>query len=170
MSDPLPFDPIEEAGRQWRKHWGAPAATPMMAVTSLMRVQQVVLARLNELLTPFALSFSRYEALMLLYLSRRGSLPLGKIGSRLQVHPTSVTSLIDGLEKQGYAARSPHPTDRRATLATITARGREVAEQATAALNGERFGTAPLRAGDLRAMTDVLRELRHAAGDFSDGS
>lgn len=167
MSDPLSFDPIEEAGRQWRKHWGGPAATPMMAVTSIMRVQQVMLARLNELLAPFELSFSRYEALMLLFLSRTGSLPLGKIGARLQVHPTSVTSLIDGLEKHGYVARSPHPTDRRATLATISPRGREVAEQATAALNGDRFGTTPLRAADLRAVTEVLRQLRHAAGDFT---
>jgi DNA-binding MarR family transcriptional regulator len=168
VSDPLSFDPIEEAGRQWRKHWGGPSATPMMAVTSIMRVQQVMLARLNELLAPFELSFSRYEALMLLYLSRTGSLPLGKIGARLQVHPTSVTSLVDGLEKHRYAARSPHPRDRRATLATITPRGREVAAQATEALNGERFGTAPLRAADLRQMTDVLRQLRLAAGDFSD--
>lgn len=167
MSEPLPFDPIEEAGRQWSKHWGGSAATPMMAVTSLMRAQQVVLARLNELLAPLELSFSRYEALMLLYLSRSGSLPLGKIGVRLQVHPTSVTSLVDGLEKRGYAARSPHPTDRRATLATITPRGREVAEQATEALNGDSFGTAPLGASDLREMTDVLRALRLHAGDFS---
>ncbi|MDW5594225.1 MarR family transcriptional regulator [Conexibacter stalactiti] len=167
MSDPLPFDPIEEAGRQWRSHWGGTAATPMMAVTSLMRAQQLLLARLNELLAPLELSFSRYEALMLLYLSSRGSLPLGKIGARLQVHPTSVTSLVDGLEKRGYATRSPHPTDRRATLATITARGRDVAEQATRALNDARFGTAPLGAADLRALTGTLRDLRQDAGDFT---
>ena len=30
----------------------------------------------------------------------RGSLPLGKMGVRLQVHPTSVTNLVDGLEKR----------------------------------------------------------------------
>lgn len=168
MGDQLSFDPIEEAGRQWRVHWGGAQATPMMAVTSIMRVQQIVLARLNELLAPYELSFSRYEALMLLFLSRRGSLPLGKIGARLQVHPTSVTSLIDGLERHGYALRSPHPTDRRTTLASITDHGRDVAREATEALNGARFGTAPLRAGDLRAMTRMLRDLRIDAGDFSD--
>jgi len=88
MAEPLRFDPIEEAGRQWRTHWGAAPVTPMMAVTSVMRVQQIWLARLNETLEPFALTFARYEALMLLYFSRAGSLPLGKIGARLQVHPT----------------------------------------------------------------------------------
>jgi DNA-binding MarR family transcriptional regulator len=168
VGDQLSFDPIEEAGRQWRVHWGGEEATPMMAVTSIMRVQQIVLARLNELLVPHELSFSRYEALMLLFLSRRGSLPLGKIGARLQVHPTSVTSLIDGLERHGYALRSPHPTDRRTTLASITGEGRRVARAATEALNRAQFGTAPLNAGDLREVTRVLRELRVDAGDFSD--
>jgi DNA-binding MarR family transcriptional regulator len=167
MSDPLSFDPIEEAGRQWRKHWGASPVTPMMAVTSVMRVQQIWLARLNETLEPFALTFARYEALMLLYYSRAGSLPLGKIGARLQVHPTSVTNLVDGLEKLRYAKRAPHPSDRRTTLATITARGRRVATEATEALHAIRFGTPPLRKAELEILTDVLRRARFAAGDFS---
>jgi DNA-binding MarR family transcriptional regulator len=138
----------------------------MMTVTSVMRVQQIWLARLNETLAPFELTFARYEALMLLYLSRAGSLPMGKIGARLQVHPTSVTNLIDGLEKLGYAERTPHPEDRRTTLAAITARGREVASAATDALNQDRFGTDPLRPGELRTLTDVLTRARREAGDF----
>ena len=166
MSSPLGFDPIEEAGRQWRKRWGPAATVPMMTVTSVMRVQQIWLARLNETLAPFELTFARYEALMLLYLSRAGSLPMGKIGARLQVHPTSVTNLIDGLEKLGYAERRPHPEDRRTTLAAISARGREVAGAATEALNESRFGTEPLRLSELRALTDVLTWARCEAGDF----
>jgi DNA-binding MarR family transcriptional regulator len=138
----------------------------MMAVTSLMRVQQIVLARLNDALAPFELSFARYEALMLLYLSRAGSLPLGKMGARLQVHPTSVTNLIDGLERLEYALREPHPSDRRTTLATITDRGREVAAEATGVLNAMRFATEPLTPSELQTVTDVLRRLRLAAGDF----
>ena len=166
MAAPLGFDPIEEAGRQWRRRWGPTATVPMMTVTSVMRVQQIWLARLNETLAPFELTFARYEALMLLYLSRAGSLPMGNIGVRLQVHPTSVTNLIDGLEKLGYAERTPHPDDRRTTLAAITGRGREVASAATDALNESRFGTEPLRPGELRSLTAVLGRARHEAGDF----
>lgn len=142
----------------------------MMAVTSVMRAQQVMLGRLNELLEPYELSFSRYEALMLLFLSRTGSLPLGRLGARLQVHPTSVTSLIDGLQRSGYVARSPHPSDRRATLATITARGRAIAAEATEALNAAQFGVAGLETAELRGLTDVLRTLRVDAGDFAAGA
>lgn len=166
MPNPLSFDPIDEAGRQWRKHWGAATAPPMMAVTSMMRAQQIVLARLNEALEPFRLSFPRYEALMLLFYSREGELPLGKMGARLQVHPTSVTSLIDGLEGLGYVVRSAHPTDRRTTLATITESGRETAAAATEALNAITFGMAPLKRSDVTVVVDVLRDLRQAAGDF----
>jgi len=138
----------------------------MAAVTSIMRVHQLVMARLNDELKPWDLTFARYEALMLLFFSRTGSLPLGKMGARLQVHPTSVTNLIDGLEKAGYATRAPHPSDRRTTLATITDRGREVAERSTEALNAMRFGTGELTRNDLTVLTDVLRRMRAGAGDF----
>jgi DNA-binding MarR family transcriptional regulator len=166
VSDPLSFDPIEEAGRQWRQHWGPATVAPMTAVTSVMRVQQIWLARLNAALDPFDLTFARYEALMLLFFSRAGSLPLGKIGARLQVHPTSVTSLVDGLEEARYVRRAPHPRDRRTTLATITSTGREVAGAATDALHAIRFGTPPLRKSELETLTDVLRRVRVAAHDF----
>lgn len=168
MPGELRFDPIAEAGRQWRKHWGATAVPSMSAVTSIMRVEQILMARLNETLEPFGLTFPRYEALMLLYLSRRGSLPLGKMGARLQVHRTSVTNLVDGLEKDGLAIRAPHPTDRRTTLATLTNRGRETALAATEALNDMRFGTAPLRQGELESLTEILRRLRAEADQFAE--
>jgi DNA-binding MarR family transcriptional regulator len=167
---PLNFDPIAEAGRLWRERWGDDAAPPMEAVTSIMRVQQILLARLNAVLEPYGLTFARYEALMLLFLSRNGSLPLGKMGDRLQVHRTSMTNLIDGLERAGLATRAPHPTDRRTTLATINARGREVAAEATQELNALRFGTEPLGRDELSAAVDLLRQVRVGAEDFTESS
>lgn len=167
---PLDFDPIAEAGRQWRDRWGEDSVLPMTAATSIMRVQQILMARLNAAVEPLGLTFPRYEALMLLFLSRRGSLPLGKMGVRLQVHRTSMTNLIDGLERAGYAQRVAHPTDRRTTLAQITPRGRDVAEQATEALNGLRFGMDPLGEQPLASVVEMFEHLRAAAGDFSSPS
>ncbi len=139
----------------------------MAAVTSIMRAQQFLISRLNDAVRPFGLTFPRYEALMLLLFSRRGSLPLGKIGERLQVHPTSVTNIIDGLESDGFVRRVPHESDRRATLAEITPEGRSVAEQATDVLNDAAFWTAPLSRAELDGITTTIEKLRHAAGDFS---
>ena len=167
MPRPLPFDPIAEAQRQWHEHWGPEAVPAMTSVTSIMRAQQILIARLNGLLRPWQLTFPRYEALMLLFYSRNGALPLGKMSDRLQVHRTSITNTIDGLERLGYVERSPHERDRRTTLATLTTRGREVAAAATRLLNAERFGTAPLEHGDLVALEQVLRRLREGAGDFA---
>jgi DNA-binding MarR family transcriptional regulator len=169
VSKPLSFDPIQEAGRQWRKHWGSGPVAAMMAVTSVMRVQQILLARCNEALEPYGLTFARYEALMLLYFSAAGSLPLGKMGARLQVHPTSVTNLVDGLEHLGYAERTPHPSDRRTTLAAITEHGRQVAELATGSMHEVGFGTGPLRKGELDQVTELMRRVRVGAGDFEPG-
>lgn len=162
----LDFDPIAAAGRQWAERWGASPVPSMAAVTALMRAQQILMARLNGLLAPFDLTFPRYEALMLLFLSRSGSLPLGKLGERLQVHPTSITSLVDTLERSGHVRREPHETDRRMTLASITAHGRDVAARATAVLNDARFGTSPLGDAALEEISTLLRPVRLDAGDF----
>jgi DNA-binding MarR family transcriptional regulator len=162
----LPFDPVAEARRNWAQHWGDDPVPSMSAVTSIMRVQQILLARLNDTLKPFDLTFPRYEALMLLYYSRRGALPLGKMGDRLQVHRTSVTNIIDGLEKSGFVTRVPHARDRRTTLAEITEPGRKTAAEATAILNDMHFGTRPLEPPELDAITRTLEHLRADADGF----
>src|SRR5688500_6261089 len=137
----------------------------MHAVTSLMRVQQIVIGRLDALLKPHGLTFARYEALVLLTFSSRGSLPLGKMGERLQVHPTSVTSIVRKLEADGHVVRRPHPDDGRAVLAEITTSGREVVEAATADLVGADFGLGVLDDEALGRLSELLRPVRRAAGD-----
>jgi len=163
----LPFDPIEEARRQWLAHGWGEAAVGMAAVTSVMRAEQIFMSRVEEILKPFELTFARYEALVLLMFSRTGALPLNKIGQRLQVHPASVTNTIDRLESQGLVVRLPHPTDRRATLAEITDAGRDLAAQATEAVNAKAFASTGLTGDDEQALVRILRTLRHGAGDFA---
>lgn len=164
---PLSFDPIAEASRQWQSHWGARPTPSMAAVTSIMRCQQILMSGLNDLLKPFELTFPRYEVLMLLYLSRAGSLPLGKIGERLQVHRTSVTGLVDRLEQQDLVVRLAHDRDRRKTLAKITPQGRQVAQRATAILNEARFAMPDVPDRSLARIVDLLGQVRLSAGDFT---
>lgn len=166
-SRPLRIDPIAEARRHWEERWGAEPARAMAAVTSIMRAQQVLIGRYNALLRPLGITFPRYEALMLLSFTRKGALPLGKIGERLQVHRTSVTNIVDKLEADGLVRRVPHADDRRATLAEIMPAGRRLAERATAVLNQDLFGVGALPAEQHDALTAILRELRLDAGDFA---
>lgn len=168
MSEPLPFDPIAEARRQWHERWGEEHARPMAAVTSLMRAQQILLARLGELLRPLGLTFPRYETLMVLVFSRSGSLPVGKMGERLQVHRTSMTHMADRLEQAGLATRVSHAEDRRSTLISITPAGRELAARATQILNEAGFAMDPLGDAQLETLTEVLGAIRRDEGDFVD--
>ncbi len=132
----------------------------MAAATSIMRAQQIVLTTADTALRPLDLTFARYEALKLLAFSRNGSLPLGKMGVRLMVHPTSVTNTIDRLEASGFVERQPHPTDRRTTLAVITPAGRLVVEQATEVLEATEFAMGPLSGAERRQLTALITKLR----------
>jgi DNA-binding MarR family transcriptional regulator len=166
----LDFDPIAEARSRWEQRWGSEPGLAMAAVTSIMRVQQILLAEINAFLRPLGLNFPRYEALMLLSFSRQGALPLGKIGERLQVHPTSVTNIIDRLEADGFVIRSPHSSDRRTVLAQITPPGRRIAHRATRVLNEAAFVMSPYASKELEALVMLLRKLRIYAGDFIESS
>lgn len=52
-----------------------------------------------------------------------------KLSEALRCTPRHVTALIDNLSEAGFVARGPHPTDRRATLVTLTPQGVEAAER-----------------------------------------
>ncbi len=162
-----PIDPIAEARRQWIEHGWPDAAEGMSVVTSVMRVQQLLLARIDDALAPFELTFARFEILQLLAFSRVGSLPLGKIGSRLQVHPTSASSAVDRLERQGFVRRSPHPTDGRTTLIELLPAGRTVVARATKVLNDEVFGAVGLTPRQTGDLLGLLETFRRNSGDLA---
>ena len=163
---PDAIDPIAKARRRWVEHGWVDAAPGMAAITSLMRAQAIVSRRVEVALRPLGITFARYEVLMLLSFSRRGSLPMSLIGARLQVHQTSVTNAVDRLEAAEYVRRSPHPQDRRATIVTLTDAGRELAEKATEVLNRDVFSRPGLGPDGVEILLGQLDALRHDAGDF----
>ena len=167
-SGPLPVDPIAEAKRQWIAHGWTDAAPGMSAVTSIIRAQQLLLARIDAALKPFKLSFARYEMLRLLGFTREGRMPMASAIARLQVHPTSVTNTVDRLVRDRLVEREPHPGDGRAAMLVLTASGRELVEQATDALNTEVFADPGLSDDDTAELVAIIARLRKGAGDFTD--
>jgi DNA-binding MarR family transcriptional regulator len=164
--DPLPFDPIMRAAELWEERIG-PART-MAAVTSVMRAQQILLSAVDGALRPHGLTFARYEALVLLTFARRGRLPMRVMGERLQLHPTSVTNIVDRLQADHLVERNSHPTDRRTTLVTITEAGRQRQKAATVALTDIDFGFVGLDEEQTAQLSALLTQVRRAAGDFTD--
>ena len=161
-------DPIREAHRQWIRHGWHDAADGMAMVTSVVRVQQLLLERIDAVLRPLDLTVARYEVLRLLSFSSSGGMPMTRLGSLLQVHATSVTSAVDRLEKQGYVGRARRQDDRRVVVASITDAGREVVEAATVGLNRDVFERPGIEPQQVTALTALLGELRASAGDRVD--
>lgn len=163
------MDLVAEARRNWVDN-DLGEVEAMVAATSLARSHQIVLGRINSALSQFSLTFSRYEALALLSFARNGSMAMARMGERLQVHPTSVTSTIDRLERDGLVTRCPHPDDRRATLATLTKDGRILLTAATSELEQIRWGMGEVADSRLDDLNHELSSVRASAGDNVSGS
>jgi len=163
---PLAFDPIEAARRQWIDHGWNDSSLGMAVVTSVMRAHSIYLARVDDVLRPFGLTFARYELLALVSFSSSGSLPMNKAGARLQVHPTTITNSVDRLEAQEMVRRRLHATDRRMTLVEILPAGRVRLDEATRALNENVFSNLGVAQADMDSIVTLLQKVRFNAGDF----
>lgn len=159
-------DPEDAARDFWINQGSADAADGLSAVLGLMSAHRLVMARIDRTIGPLGLTFAKYEILMMLTFTSRGSMSIGRMGLLLQVHPTSVTSTVDGLEALGLVVRRRSSSDRRMVHAHITMKGRRLAERATAALNAEVFEQLGLTSSQSARLWSVLRSLRANAGDF----
>lgn len=151
--------------RNWVR-LGWPDEIYIGAASSIARVAEIIRLTTEEITKPHGVSQTRQELLSVLYMSRAGELPMGKIGSRLFIHPTSVTSAVDGLERLGYVERVPHPVDRRTTLVRITQAGRELVERTTPEVQATRYGLGALTEEEAAEIVRLLRKVRLAHGDF----
>jgi DNA-binding MarR family transcriptional regulator len=103
---------------------------------------------------------TRARAELLWRLGMLGPVTQRRLSTELQCTPRNVTDLVDALERDGFVTREPHPTDRRATLVTLTGRG--AAEAATMHVQyrrtaGELF--ADLDAAQVRAFSATLARM-----------
>jgi DNA-binding MarR family transcriptional regulator len=158
-------DPILEAYHLWNDNGWEDCAAGCTAVTSLMRVHQVLTKQADQILAPLDLTFARYELLVRLYF-RAEALTLNQLGRRLQIHQTSITSLVDKLEAQGLIKRTPHPTDRRSTIPEMTPAGRVLTGKAIKLLNSELFRDLGLSGGEARLLVGLLMKMRQSWSDI----
>ncbi len=70
------------------------------------------------------------------------------LAAALAVTPRNITGLVDGLVDSGHVTREPHPSDRRATLVTPTALGKQTVHDLQVShedLAHQLFGSVPDR-------------------------
>jgi MarR family transcriptional regulator, 2-MHQ and catechol-resistance regulon repressor len=79
--------------------------------------------------TRAGLTRARYTVLRILYKAEGHRLLMSEIGQGLNVSPTNITKLIDGLVADDLVRRVNHPHDKRMTWAEITPKGIETFEE-----------------------------------------
>lgn len=101
--------------------WSQPSATE--AVLNIVRTSNLLLARVAAITQRFDLSPTGMNVLTILEHAPEPLSPRA-IADALIVTSSTVTGLLDSLEKRGLIRRTPHPSDRRMLLIEITDAGR----------------------------------------------
>lgn len=65
------------------------------------------------------------------YLVSRGAMGQSELGDALGFNTSSTTALVDRLERNNIAERTPHPTDRRRSTVQLSQAGRKTVSAAT---------------------------------------
>ncbi len=89
-----------------------------------------------------------------------GGVRASELAHHLHIAPRSATEVVDALEAKGLVERSPDPTDRRATLVSLTARGTALTDEVRRArgLESERLFER-LSQTDRAHLARILRRL-----------
>ena len=91
--------------------------------------------RVEELLAQYGLVLKGFNVLAVVT-GADGPLTPTAIAERTFVGKTTVTSVLDALERRALVRRSPHPTNRRSVLVAVTETGREVCQDILRRLHG----------------------------------
>ncbi len=92
----------------------------------LTRALEAVNRRVKADVKNYGLNITEFGVLELLY--HKGDQPIQKIGDKVLIASSSITYVIDQLEKKRFVIRRPCPNDRRITYASLTDEGHRLIE------------------------------------------
>jgi len=75
-------------------------------------------------LSPFGLTPPQYFVFNALWMG--DGITIGELGDRVSLDSSTLTGIIDRMEKSGYVERKPNPDDRRSALVFLTEKAREL--------------------------------------------
>jgi DNA-binding MarR family transcriptional regulator len=166
---PLAGDPIAAGRERWEQKYGTGAADAMQAVSSLVRVREILVNFMDDHLSEVGMSFGEYDVLQVIADYGNGSLALGKIAPRARRffnHQTSMTNVVSRLVDRGLLTMRQDPGDKRVTLAELTPLGKRRLKKAHETLAGLQFGLEGLSRQEQRDLNALLYRVRLAHGDL----
>ena len=155
-------DGVDVILEQWRRERPELDASPIGVIGRVSRLARELEQRLEPTYRAHGLEPGWYDVLATL---RRAGPPYRlrptEFSNALMLTSSGTTKRLDRLEQAGMIARTPDPEDRRGTLITLTAAGREMLDRATEAhLENERRLLDALTDAERRRLADLLRKLQ----------
>jgi len=93
-------------------------------------------------------------------ISKNESLPLGELSKKMYLRPSTITGLIDRLEKRGYVVRDRDRRDRRVVKILLTPKGKGLVKRGPNPIQGKMiYGLRNLQREELRSIYDSIRKL-----------
>ena len=122
------------------------------------RVMRRVYDYYEQRLSPFGLTTPQYFVFNALWMG--DGISIGELGERVYLDSSTLTGIIDRMERSGYVERRPNPEDRRSVLIFLTDKARELGPQILKFAD-ELDATLrkPFSRGEMIAFEQVLRAL-----------
>ncbi len=155
-------DGVDLILEQWRRERPELDSAPIGVIGRVSRLARELEQRLEPVYREHGLEAGWHDVLATL---RRSGPPYqlrpSEFTSTLMLTSSGTTKRLDRLEQAGLITRAPDPDDRRGTLITLTAAGRELIDSVTEAhLDNERRLLSALTDEEQRRLADLLRKLR----------
>jgi DNA-binding MarR family transcriptional regulator len=125
---------------------------------SLRRIFKATHNYSSEVLDKFGITGPQLWALNTI--PKDQGLPLGELSEKMYLHPSTITGLVDRLEKRGYVVRERDQRDRRVIKILLTPKGKALVKKGPNPIQGKMiYGLGGLKGGELRSIYDSIQKL-----------
>ncbi len=125
---------------------------------SLRRIFKAIQDYSHEVSNKFGITGPQLWALKTI--SQSESLSLSELSKRMYLHPSTITGVVDRLEKKGFVVRIRDKKDRRVISVRLTSKGRQLSKGTPNPIQGKMiYGLRKLKAEELNSIYNSASKL-----------
>jgi DNA-binding MarR family transcriptional regulator len=125
---------------------------------SLRRIFKAIQDYFQEISKKYGITGPQLWALKTV--AANGSLSLGELSKKMYLHPSTISGVVDRLEKKGFVVRDRGQEDRRVVKVRLTPQGKKIVAKAPNPIQGKMiYGLNRLRKRELTSIYDAIKEL-----------
>jgi DNA-binding MarR family transcriptional regulator len=125
---------------------------------SLRRIMKSLQDYSQTVLSHFGITGPQLWALKTTY--QLGSLSLGELSKGMYLHPSTISGVVDRLEKKGYLVRDRIEKDRRVVKVRLTPKGKMLVKKAPNPVQGKMiYGLRKLKKAKLNLICESVQQL-----------